>query len=1227
VAEFTDFSTSDSTNGVHAELEGDTISGSTTFTGSQGSYTFTAAAGNNTWTSMVQDINSANIGISAGWNATMAGAGDGGITLTSNDSTDVMYVNPATNTIIDGGVGAALEQVSTLSVGANGSLTGDDVTAGNITLTGSGGTGAQITTNGSTTWGALATSINSQHATTGINAVYSANLNGTGDGGILMFDTAGTTNDSATMTTIGDGVNSASIVNQGVKGTGIESNVDVYDSSAVDSETDKLSGSFTVDGSHGTYTFAGNGTTTSYATLVSDINAANIGVQATWTTGINGSADAGIVLNSTDTSSVLGAEQTSGTMATADTLVEATGGNSVSHFAAVITGNNDSTVSTPSTAVLQLSNAPISDATATLGGAITIAYHGTSQTFIMGSQPTTASEQVGSAIYTNGTSVQSLVNAINSTQTGGVANNLNNGAVHMLATDPGTGTGAIFLQGVAGYNGAITMTAVNPDSGNGISSPLAVTSAMTAGTTTKGVTGVTGVNASDSITTGGAAISTSDTVAGSITVTNGGDNVGLDTAATGGLASVTNVSATGSSSVNDVLKSGTTFDFTTAAGAAFTYTAAANDTWQTLVSDINNSTTVGSGVATGVTAAWSATAGGAGNGGIVLTNNYNGATNVTVNPSTLADQTVGNVLYADTQNAGEAVSAGTASTPQVTGFSAGSGDLVGDDLLANSSATFTVDGKADTFTANSLGTSTWQSMITQINTSNIGTGDPYGVTASFNANAGGTGVAGMILTNNWSGPDTVTVAQGGIALEDTTASNTPITNTHTVAGTGTATVSVLDAGAAAASTDALTGSIAMTVGANEYTFAAGPTSNWNSLVSAINSSAIGVNDNSGVTAKWNANADGTGIGGIVLTGNEAGMNPVSVTSNSLVDQATAVTDTFTVGAGNNSPSTNQFFTEPTTGANYGNSLTGLANLISAQTNLHVSAQANASGLTLTQTIANGGSIATSGNGLTDVTAGTYNKATSTALASENDGLTGSLVFTVAGNTQSVNMSTLTNQTAAGLISYISQHSSTLGVSAAWVPSTSGNPNFGQIQLTSGTQGSTGGVVVSPLTSLTDTTTGAALNYTAGTAYNTGISANVVDSNTSQTSAAQLSSQNLKGSGIATISYTDGAGQSLASTKLTNQTNAEATLNALNTAITDVASQDGYIGAQINTLNAVSSVLSTQQENVVSAQNAVQATDYASATSNMSKYEILSQTGISALAQANSMSQEVTKLLQ
>jgi flagellin len=123
------------------------------------------------------------------------------------------------------------------------------------------------------------------------------------------------------------------------------------------------------------------------------------------------------------------------------------------------------------------------------------------------------------------------------------------------------------------------------------------------------------------------------------------------------------------------------------------------------------------------------------------------------------------------------------------------------------------------------------------------------------------------------------------------------------------------------------------------------------------------------------------------------------------------------------------------------------------------------------------------------------------------------------------------------------------------------------------------------------------------------------------------------SSAATISYSASAGVALGTTSLTGtsttlaQAAAQKALTALNSAITAVSAQDGYIGSQINTLNSVSTVLSTQQENVESAQNAVQATDYASATSSMSKYEILSQTGISALAQANSVQQEVTKLLQ
>ena len=134
-----------------------------------------------------------------------------------------------------------------------------------------------------------------------------------------------------------------------------------------------------------------------------------------------------------------------------------------------------------------------------------------------------------------------------------------------------------------------------------------------------------------------------------------------------------------------------------------------------------------------------------------------------------------------------------------------------------------------------------------------------------------------------------------------------------------------------------------------------------------------------------------------------------------------------------------------------------------------------------------------------------------------------------------------------------------------------------------------------------------------------------DTSQAATAASALVADN--SGGVATISYAATGHGSLSGTDLLNQGDAEATLTALNSAISDVAAQDGYVGAQINTLNAVSQVISTQQENVQSAQNAVQATDYAQASSNMSKYEILSQTGISALAQANSVQQEVTKLLQ
>lgn len=97
--------------------------------------------------------------------------------------------------------------------------------------------------------------------------------------------------------------------------------------------------------------------------------------------------------------------------------------------------------------------------------------------------------------------------------------------------------------------------------------------------------------------------------------------------------------------------------------------------------------------------------------------------------------------------------------------------------------------------------------------------------------------------------------------------------------------------------------------------------------------------------------------------------------------------------------------------------------------------------------------------------------------------------------------------------------------------------------------------------------------------------------------------------------------------LTSANNAQGELGNITTAIGAIATERGTAGADINTLQAVSNVMSTEGTNTLSAENDVTATDYGTATSNMSKEQILMQTGIAALSQAQQSQQLITKLLQ
>jgi len=115
--------------------------------------------------------------------------------------------------------------------------------------------------------------------------------------------------------------------------------------------------------------------------------------------------------------------------------------------------------------------------------------------------------------------------------------------------------------------------------------------------------------------------------------------------------------------------------------------------------------------------------------------------------------------------------------------------------------------------------------------------------------------------------------------------------------------------------------------------------------------------------------------------------------------------------------------------------------------------------------------------------------------------------------------------------------------------------------------------------------------------------------------------------VGTTSGGGGADFTSSSVATLSASTASTILTTVTSAIQDVAYQRGTIGADINQLNAASNVASSESENLTSAESSIMSTDYGQATSDLAKYQVLSQTGISALAQANSVQQEILKLLQ
>ena len=106
----------------------------------------------------------------------------------------------------------------------------------------------------------------------------------------------------------------------------------------------------------------------------------------------------------------------------------------------------------------------------------------------------------------------------------------------------------------------------------------------------------------------------------------------------------------------------------------------------------------------------------------------------------------------------------------------------------------------------------------------------------------------------------------------------------------------------------------------------------------------------------------------------------------------------------------------------------------------------------------------------------------------------------------------------------------------------------------------------------------------------------------------------------------GSGGTISAQAITSQSGAQATIDVLDAAITDISSLRSDIGATENRLQITVANLSSARENISAANSRIRDVDVAEETAALTRNNILQQAGVSVLAQANQSPQLALSLL-
>lgn len=145
----------------------------------------------------------------------------------------------------------------------------------------------------------------------------------------------------------------------------------------------------------------------------------------------------------------------------------------------------------------------------------------------------------------------------------------------------------------------------------------------------------------------------------------------------------------------------------------------------------------------------------------------------------------------------------------------------------------------------------------------------------------------------------------------------------------------------------------------------------------------------------------------------------------------------------------------------------------------------------------------------------------------------------------------------------------------------------------------------------------------------GVSVGNATGNTGTTAATTEGLYQLDSSSAVTQGFTDTSTQvgSGGTADISTQAGAQAAVTALTAAVQILGNAQAAVGRGQNQLNYAQGLAQSQITNFSAAESRIRDTDVASAAANLTKSQVLTQTAIAAMAQANSEAQSVMKLLQ